>query len=150
MITYKYGDLLKDDAYALVNPVNCFGVSGRGLAKQFASNFREMQKDYERACRKKEVEIGRCHVWRSQDRLIINLPTKEHWKNPSRLEWIIAGLTHLHSIIKSEPDFPSIALPALGCGNGGLNWSMVEPCIQTLASELPEVSFRIYPPMLSP
>ncbi len=135
------GDILTEPAEALVNTVNCVGVMGRGVALQFKKAFPENFKVYANACKKKEVEIGRIYVFDREKefgglvpppsnypRYIFNFPTKKHWRNRSRLEDIEASLKDLGSkIVKHK--IRSIAIPALGCGLGGLEWEQVRPLI---------------------
>jgi O-acetyl-ADP-ribose deacetylase (regulator of RNase III) len=121
MLYYVTGDLLLSPATALVNPVNVVGVMGKGLALQFKLAFPDNFKWYKEACDKGEVKIGRMYITSDGKRFIINFPTKKHWRDPSKLEWVEEGLQDLLKWIY-QFDIDSIALPALGCGNGGLNW----------------------------
>lgn len=130
------GNLLAADVDALVNPVNTEGVMGKGLALQFKKAFPDAFASYERACKDGEVKTGRMHVVHrlAAPRFIINFPTKKHWRAPSRLEYIRDGLDDLVTQIE-QLGIASIAIPPLGCGNGGLNWSQVKPLIEaTFAS----------------
>src|SRR5438094_1382872 len=133
MIKYKKGDILQEDAEALVNTVNCVGVMGRGIALQFKNAFPENFKAYAAACKQGEVEPGRMFVFETgqltPQRYIINFPTKRHWRGKSRLEDIEAGLAALAKLIRSKP-IRSIALPPLGSGLGGLEWATVRPRIE--------------------
>ncbi|MBT0768356.1 macro domain-containing protein [Kineosporia sp. J2-2] len=125
-------DLLAEPADALVNPVNTAGVMGRGLALQFRQAWPAMYADYRQACRNGEVTIGIMHVWATgheQPRYLINFPTKRHWRSPSRLPDIQAGLSDLAATV-SDLALTSIAIPALGCGLGGLPWPDVEAAIR--------------------
>lgn len=148
-ITQLKGDLLRDDAEALVNTVNCVGVMGKGLALSFERCFPEMFQLYRMASLNNEVRIGRMHLWRNpigQPRLVINFPTKMHWRNPSQLEWIAAGLFDLTGVIRAE-QLKSIAIPPLGCGLGGLQWPTVRRLIHdVLQRELfdLDVEVRLY------
>lgn len=125
MIILKQGNLLEDEAEALVNTVNCVGVMGKGIALQFKLAFPEVFSEYEKACRREEVQPGKMHVVSTKllfnPKYVINFPTKRHWKNKSRMEDIEAGLVDLIKVVK-ELEIKSIAIPPLGCGNGGLNW----------------------------
>jgi O-acetyl-ADP-ribose deacetylase (regulator of RNase III) len=149
MIEYTQGNLLDDPAEALVNTVNEVGVMGKGIALMFRERFPENTEAYERACKDKEIHVGRMFVARVQSlwgqRWIINFPTKKHWRQPSKLEWIREGLTDLVRVVK-EKDIRSIALPPLGCGNGGLEWSQVRREIEMALAEVPEVDARVYAP----
>ena len=133
MIERASGDILKSDAEALVNSVNCVGVMGRGVALQFKKAFPENFKAYRLACANEQVQPGRMFVHDrgtlTNPRYIINFPTKTHWKARSRSEHIESGLLALREVIQ-RLRIQSIALPPLGCGLGGLEWSEVRPRIE--------------------
>lgn len=149
MITEERGNLLRAPVDALVNTVNTQGVMGKGIALQFKNAFPAMFKDYAAAAKRGEVVLGRMHVWRTHaltgPRFIINFPTKGHWRAKSRLADIDRGLIDLVRIIE-DLGIDSIAVPPLGCGNGGLEWSQVGPRIRTAFSSLPNVDVRLFPP----
>lgn len=132
MIFESTGDIFDSGAEVLVNPVNCVGVMGAGLAKQFKLRYFDAFVGYKAYC---DIGLtpGQCPFFSINDnQFMACLPTKVHWKDPSRLEWVDAGLKKLRQIC--EPDYwdiKSIAIPALGCGLGGLNWSDVEPLIRS-------------------
>ncbi len=149
MITYTKGNLLQANVEALVNTVNTVGVMGKGIALQFKETFSENYKLYKRAAENKELEIGKVFVT-STGRLdgikwIINFPTKKHWRYPSKLSYIIDGLDDMIDVVK-EKEIKSVALPPLGCGNGGLEWSEVKPILESKLSKLPEVKFLVFEP----
>ncbi|MBL7139258.1 MAG: macro domain-containing protein [Bacteroidales bacterium] len=139
MIIYKTGNLLDSDAEALVNTVNTVGIMGKGIALQFREAFPENYKQYKKAVEANEITIG--HVFVTQlstiegIRYIINFPTKTHWKSPSRIEYIREGLQDLKKVINSL-SIRSIALPPLGCGNGGLDWTLVKKEIEASLSDI--------------
>jgi O-acetyl-ADP-ribose deacetylase (regulator of RNase III) len=145
------GSLLAADVDALVNTVNTEGVMGKGLALQFKKAFPEAFTSYERACKAGEVEVGRMHVVKrlASPRFIINFPTKKHWRRPSRLEYIDAGLSDLVECI-SALGIRSIAVPPLGCGNGGLDWADVRPRIERAFAEIPDVHVVLFEPAGAP
>jgi O-acetyl-ADP-ribose deacetylase (regulator of RNase III) len=149
MLESCWGNLLEADAEALVNTVNCVGVMGKGLALQFKQTFPENFRQYQQACRNEEVRPGQMFIVPTgrldNPRYIINFPTKRHWKNPSRLEDIKTGLQALVAEAK-RLDIHSIAIPPLGCGNGGLDWSRVAPLIESAFAELPEVKVLVFEP----
>src|SRR3954463_11028724 len=129
MIRITRGNLLEADAEALVNTVNTVGVMGKGIALMFKEAFPENFKAYYDACKNKEISIGRIFVTERRDvmggpRWIVNFPTKEHWRSPSKIEWIEEGLADLRRFIE-DCKVRSIALPPLGSGNGGLDWEKV-------------------------
>lgn len=121
-------DLLKTKAEALVNPVNCVGVMGAGLARQFRDKFPDNYVAYLKACENKSLVVGKVFPFRCGSKLIINFPTKKHWKNPSKLDYIKEGLPALKSTLELYR-IKSVAIPMLGCGFGGLNWTDVKPLI---------------------
>jgi O-acetyl-ADP-ribose deacetylase (regulator of RNase III) len=153
MIEFIRGDILRADAEALVNTVNCVGVMGRGIALQVKNAFPENFRAYEAACRREEVEPGRMFVYETgqftNPRYIINFPTKRHWRGRSRIEDIEAGLRALVAEVK-RLGIRSIAVPPLGCGLGGLEWDEVRPRIEAALSELPEVRALVYEPAGAP
>jgi O-acetyl-ADP-ribose deacetylase (regulator of RNase III) len=149
MIVHDSGDLLAADVEALVNTVNCVGVMGKGIALQFKRRYPENFKQYAEACKRGEVRLGHMFVVdlhsMSGPRYIINFPTKNHWKSSSRLVDIESGLNDLVSVIR-DVGITSIAVPALGAGNGGLPWSDVEPLITNALGGLDGVDVHLYPP----
>jgi O-acetyl-ADP-ribose deacetylase (regulator of RNase III) len=149
MINYTEGNLLDADVEALVNTVNTVGVMGKGIALMFKEAFPSNYKAYEQACKRKEVQIGKVFVTEREDLLgpkwLINFPTKEHWRNASKLEWIERGLADLKRFIE-EKKIRSIAIPPLGSGNGGLEWSKVKQLIQAALSTLKDVDVLVYEP----
>jgi O-acetyl-ADP-ribose deacetylase (regulator of RNase III) len=143
------GNLLEADVEALVNTVNCVGVMGKGLALQFKQEFPENFEEYRRACQSGEVKPGQMFVVPTgrltNPRYIINFPTKRHWKNPSRIEDIETGLLALIETVK-QLGIHSIAVPPLGCGNGGLAWARVAPLIEAAFVQVPNVRVLIFEP----
>ncbi len=153
MIELVRGNLLNADVEALVNTVNTQGYMGKGIALQFKKAFPENFKAYARACRRGEVQPGKMFVFdrgmMASPRYIINFPTKRHWREKSRLEDIEAGLKSLVEEVKQRK-IKSIAIPPLGCGLGGLEWSVVRPMIETAFQTLPEVKVLLFEPVGSP
>lgn len=153
MIEYRIGDLLQDEADALVNTVNCVGVMGRGIALQFKEAFPENFSAYAAACRRAEVQPGKMFVFETGQlappRYIINFPTKRHWRGKSRIEDIEAGLATLSQVIR-EKQIRSVAIPPLGSGLGGLDWAQVRPRIEAALRPLGDVSVRVYAPGQAP
>lgn len=149
-IRYLEGDLLRDDAEALVNPVNCVGVMGKGLALAFRRAWPAHFDAYQAACRAGQVRPG---VLLFHDRgvdgsprYLVCFPTKRHWREASRLEDIEAGLKALADEVVAR-EIRSIALPALGCGLGGLSWPDVRARIEGELSRLSGVEVRVYAPV---
>ena len=134
MINLQQGDMMQANAEALVNTVNTVGVMGKGIALQFKEAFHNNNKAYIDACKRKELVPGKLlAVWDENlqlgRKLIINFPTKVHWRQPSKYEYIEKGLVALRELLQKE-SIKSIAIPPLGCGNGGLDWSKVRPMIE--------------------
>jgi O-acetyl-ADP-ribose deacetylase (regulator of RNase III) len=144
------GDLLKQqDVDAIVNTVNCVGVMGKGIALQFKKKWPANFKAYAAACKAGEICLGKMFIFDlgalATPRYIINFPTKDHWRNASNLKDIEAGLQNLVQQIKNL-DIRSIAMPPLGCGNGGLNWADVRPVIEHYFAGLKDVTLRLFEP----
>ena len=138
---------------ALVNTVNTVGVMGKGIALQFKQAYPKNFRAYETACRRGEVRIGRMFVFETgllgQPRWIINFPTKQHWRSRSRLDDIKSGLTDLRRVLQAR-QVRSVAVPPLGCGNGGLDWREVLPLIAVALGDIPDVEVIVYPPKGAP
>lgn len=153
MIITEKGNLLEAKVEALVNTVNCVGVMGKGIALQFKQAFPENFKQYEKACRIGEVKPGKMFVFSTDSFLdskyIINFPTKRHWREKSKIGDIETGLKDLINVVK-EYNMKSIAIPPLGCGNGGLEWREVKPLIIEAFKQVPDVEVHLYEPGKSP
>lgn len=150
MITFTQGNLLDSKAEALVNTVNTLGIMGKGIALMFKEAFPENFKIYEAACKRKEVKLGQMFVTEREDmfgpRWIINFPTKANWRFPSRIEWIEEGLRDLRRVL-DEKGIRSVAIPPLGAGNGGLDWSDVKLRIVAALGEIPGLDVTVYEPV---
>ena len=149
-IIYTKGDIFLADAQAIVNPVNCVGIMGKGLALQFKNKFPDNFKAYVEACKiPHKVETGHLFVFdtgtTNNPRHIINFPTKKHWRDPSKLEYLEVGLMDLVRVI-CQRQLMSVALPPLGCGLGGLAWSDVGPLITKHLEEVPYVTVYVFEP----
>jgi O-acetyl-ADP-ribose deacetylase (regulator of RNase III) len=153
MITETRGNLLTADVEALVNTVNCVGAMGKGIALQFKQAFPDNFKAYEKACRADEVKPGRMFVYATgstvNPRYIVNFPTKRHWRGNSRIEDIESGLKALIDTVR-RLGIRSIAVPPLGSGLGGLDWSQVRPKIEHAFAELPQVEVLVFEPQGAP
>lgn len=153
MIIITHGNLLTADAEALVNTVNTVGVMGKGIALQFKRAYPANYAAYRAACAADEVKLGRMFVFDSgrlgPRRYVINFPTKGHWRANSKLVDVQAGLADLVRVVR-ELGITSVAVPALGCGNGGLDWGEVRSAIERAFAELPEVRVMLFPPEGAP
>lgn len=151
MMELATGNLLDAPVEAVVNTVNTVGVMGKGLALQFKRRFAWNFAIYEAACKRGELEVGRMLVVPVDGvegrvpRFIINFPTKKHWRSPSDLAYIRSGLPALVAEVRDRA-IRSIAIPPLGCGNGGLRWRDVEPLIREAFAALPDVRVLLFPP----
>ncbi len=139
MIEFTQGNLLECGAEALVNTVNTVGVSGKGIALMFKEAYPENYKAYAAASEAGQIEPGGLFITERRDmlgpRYIINFATKDHWRNPSRLAWIEQGLQALRREVQTR-DIRSVAIPPLGAGNGGLQWTDVRPLIEAALRDI--------------
>ena len=153
MLELTRGDILKANTEALVNTVNCVGVMGRGIALQFRKAFPENFKAYKTACDKKQLHPGKMFIYDlnrfENPRYIVNFPTKRHWKGKSKIEDIESGLKALVQEVSSR-NIRSIAIPPLGCGLGGLDWTKVMHLIERAFHKLPRVHVLLYEPAGAP
>lgn len=150
MIELTKGNLLEAPVEALVNTVNTAGIMGKGIALQFKQAYPSMFRDYEQACKAGEVKLGKMQVFdlgglAGGPHWVINFPTKGHWRAASRVEDVAAGLQDLVATIR-RLHINSIAIPPLGCGNGGLDWQDVRPRIESAFAELPKVRVLLFAP----
>jgi O-acetyl-ADP-ribose deacetylase (regulator of RNase III) len=153
MIRNATGNLLQAEAEALVNTVNCDGFMGKGIALQFKQAWPDNFDAYAKACRAKEVRPGQMFIWKTgrmvNPRYIINFPTKRHWREKSLIEDIRSGLRELVADVR-RLGIGSIAMPPLGCGNGGLDWRDVRPLIESAFAELPNTQVQLFSPSGAP
>lgn len=136
MITYLDTNIFQSPAKVLVNTVNTAGVMGKGIAKAFKQLFPEMFKEFQAKCEAGELKVGKLYLFKTQNKWVLNFPTKEHWRKPSKIEYIEAGLREFnrHYI---DWRISSISFPLLGCGNGELDWeSTVRPQMEKYLSQL--------------
>ena len=143
-IIYTDGDILTDKAEAIVIPVNTVGVPGAGLAKAWAKKDPVAAGIYKSLCEKGLIKVGEVTIIKHGDNRWIMFPTKEHWKHPSRIEWIKSGLSDLRQNV-NELGLQSLAVPALGCGLGGLKWEHVKRLMEIYLLPL-RIPINIYPP----
>lgn len=149
MIIYTTGNIFESSAECLVNTVNCEGYMGKGIAYQFKLRYPNNNKDYIRACKSKELYIGSIHSFYEDGKFIVNFPTKDKWREKSKMIYIEKGLDLLVEFIKDK-DITSIAIPPLGCGNGGLDWKDVKHLISNKLKSLEDIcNIMIYEPSVS-
>jgi len=151
-IYFKKGDMFSEPVEALVNTVNCVGVMGKGVALEFKNRWPANFRAYKKLCDAKALAPGQMFIFDTKDlfasegpRFLVNFPTKAHWRSKSKLSYVADGLDALAEKIKYH-NIKSIAIPPLGCGNGGLDWSDVKPLIETKLGELDGVDIIIFPP----
>lgn len=149
MIRYKQGNLLDSDAQALVNTVNTVGVMGKGIALMFKQRFPLNFQLYAAACKARQVQTGRMFVTEVGElegpRWVVNFPTKQHWRDPSQMAWVVEGLQDLRRFLVRE-SVQSVAIPPLGAGLGGLQWSAVRAQIELAFADLP-IDVQVYEPL---
>lgn len=142
------GDIFLSDSQTLTNAVNTVGVMGAGIAKEFKRRFPKMYEDYRGRCKRGEFQIGEPYVWRPESGgqpWILNFPTKRHWRAGSQLAWIDQGLAYIVRHYRSW-EITSLALPALGCSLGGLEWTDVKSLFERHLSVL-DIPVEIYEPV---
>ena len=147
-VTVRSGDLLRSPAQTLVNTVNCVGVMGKGIALEFRRAYPAMFDDYAARCAAGEVRLGEPYLWRParpHRHSILNFPTKRHWRARSRLSDIVDGLDWLEAH-REEWGIESLAVPALGCQNGGLRWAELGPLLFERLNRL-GIPVELYAPL---
>lgn len=149
MVKVLIGDLFASQAQTLVNTVNCVGVMGKGVALEFKKRWPGMFADYQARCARKEVRLGEPYLYRgAAGTSIVNFPTKDHWRSPARLADIERGLDYLVAHLDAW-GITSLAMPPLGCGNGGLEWTEVGPLLYRKLREV-QVPIEVYAPYGTP
>ncbi|MCC7352946.1 MAG: macro domain-containing protein, partial [Anaerolineae bacterium] len=143
-LLFVRGDLFASRAKTLVNTVNCVGVMGKGVALAFKERYPNMYEEYRRQCEQGEIRPGVLRLYKDTHPWVLNFPTKRHWRARSRLEDIEAGLRALAGSYRSW-EITSLAMPALGCGHGGLDWSDVRPLIERYLGDL-DIAIEVYEP----
>jgi len=144
MLRFVSGDLFQSEAQTLVNTVNCAGVMGKGVALAFRERYPHMYEDYLGRCEAGEIAPGVLTLYKNTEPWVLNFPTKRHWRSRSRLEDIEAGLKELVKHYE-EWGIESLAMPALGCGHGGLEWSDVRALIKQHLGGL-DIEIEVYEP----
>ena len=146
MIRFVTGDIIESNSSCLVNTVNCEGFMGKGIAYQFKKRFPENEKEYIKACRNGQLTIGKIFVSNEDGKIIINFPTKDKWREKSQYSFIEQGMNYLVEYLKNS-NIKSIAIPPLGCGNGGLEWINVKSILLKYLEPIQkEMDIAIYEP----
>jgi O-acetyl-ADP-ribose deacetylase (regulator of RNase III) len=144
MIIIKQGNIFQSECQTITSPVNCLGICGKGLALAFKQNFPNYYIEYKNLCTNNKILPGHPVLHKNFTPYILSFPTKDHWRDPSKLEWIETGL----SIIKNKYEqlgIISLALPALGVGLGGLDWTEVKEMTYSILDDLP-LEVELYEP----
>ncbi len=142
-IEYVEGDILEAGTQVVVNTVNCEGVMGKGLALQFKKKYPAMYREYKQKCEEGQITIGQLHLYKGTPKYwILNFPTKNRWRQKSKLEYIEKGLIAFRDNYQ-EWGITSIAFPRLGCQQGGLDWKEVKPLMKNYLANLPRLSVEI-------
>ncbi|MDG6777277.1 macro domain-containing protein [Thiomicrorhabdus sp. zzn3] len=153
-LIFKKGNLFESHDEAIVNTVNCVGVMGKGIALQYKNLFPENYTEYKKQCSQKNIVPGKMFVYEyktedlfagNKPQFIINFPTKDHWRAKSKIEYVEQGLNDFISVI-TQQNIKSVSMPAIGCGNGGLEWSDVKKVVTAKLSSLEGVTINIYEP----
>ncbi|MCM2281460.1 MAG: macro domain-containing protein [Bdellovibrionaceae bacterium] len=145
MITFVQGNLFDSAAQVLTNTVNCVGVMGKGIALEFKNRYPSMFAEYRELCKRGDVQPGQPYLWEDDRVQILNFPTKRDWREDSLLEDIDQGLRYLARHYQ-DMGIQSLALPPLGCGNGGLRWEDVRPLIEKHLGALEDLDVYVYEP----
>lgn len=149
-ITITHGSILESDAQALVNPINCQGIQGKGLALAFVQRFPFLNATIQDAARNAQLKIGQVLVdvlpFTETSFYIFNVPTKDQWQHPSTVAYVTAGLEAIRRTTVNMR-VQSLAIPALGCGLGGLRWSVVKPLILETCAAMAHVNVTVYEPL---
>ena len=147
MINYTTGNILETNTRAIVNTVNCEGFMGKGIAYQFKLKFPENNKEYIKLCRNHQFNIGDIFMHEESDKIILNFPTKNEWRRKSEYDFIEKGLKTLKEKLLNY-NIPSVAIPPLGCGNGGLEWTEVKRLIELYLSDISyKTEITVYEPI---
>ncbi|NOK63726.1 MAG: hypothetical protein GFH27_549379n69 [Chloroflexi bacterium AL-W] len=137
VITYLDINLFESPAQTLVNTVNTVGVMGKGIALTFKQLYPEMFQRYRQICQEKQLEVGKLYVYRTRNKIVVNFPTKKHWRRPSQVDYIEAGLQNFVATYQNY-GITSVSFPQLGCGNGELDWeTQVQPLMESYLHTLP-------------
>lgn len=138
------GDMFKSSAQTLVNTINCVGAMGKGIALEFKKRYPAMYDRYRQLCKDGLIQTGKLWLYKADDgKWVLNFPTKQHWRNPSKVEYIEQGLDKFVKTYK-EKGIISIAFPMLGCSNGGLDKNEILPIMQKYLEQCDDLDVEIY------
>ena len=140
MLSYLRTSILESQAQTIVNTINTVGVMGKGLALAMGNRYPAMASAYKKLCQTGEIDIGKLWLWKESEQWVLNFPTKKHWRNPSKLEYVSAGLEKFVNEYDRRGIY-EISFPRLGCGNGGLDWVDVKPMMENYLGPLPIAVF---------
>ena len=144
MVKVEKGSIFDSSAQTLVNTINCVGAMGKGIALEFKIRYPAMYEQYRVLCQRRLFKPGTLWIYKAEDgKWILNFPTKVHWRNPSKIEYIRAGLEKFVSTWK-EKGITSVAFPLLGCSNGGLDWNEVLPIMKDYLERCEGLEVTIY------
>lgn len=143
MLIYRRTSLFESTAQTLVNTVNCVGVMGKGIAREFKDREPDMFAAYKRICDQGKLTPGKLWLWKGADQWVLNFPTKVHWRHPSKIEWVESGLQKFADNWE-KLGVRQISFPRLGCGNGGLDWDEVKPLMERYLAPLDRVQVYIH------
>ena len=141
-ISYCKGDIFDSTAHVIVNPVNCKGHMGKGLALAFKQRYPQMFVSYQQACREGKLHIGQPILYKASTPWILNFPTKDHWRDDAKIEYLEEGLRYFSTHYTSL-GIKSVAFPKLGTGLGKLSWNVVGPLMLTYLSQV-DINVYVY------
>lgn len=136
MVKYVHGNIFNSTAQTIVNPVNCVGAMGAGLARQFRDRYPDMYIKYREHCLSGLLKPGKLMLYKAEDHWILNFPTKNDWRDDSVIKYIEDGLQKFVDTYKQK-GITSIAFPKIGCGLGGLDWSLMKLVVEKYLNDLP-------------
>jgi len=149
MITFRPDQVIfESKSQVITNTVNCHGVMGKGIALEFKSRFPKMFDDYRLRCEREEVKPGVPYLWEDDGLMILNFPSKNHWKGNSKIEWIEQGFSWIRENYE-RLGISTLAMPPVGCGNGGLYWSDVKVLVEKYFGDLDDLLVTVYLPRQS-
>ena len=147
MLKFVSGNMFDSNADVLINTINCVGIMGKGIALAFKNKYPDMFATYRQLCRYDKISPGSIWPYYTDDfKIIVNFPTKDHWINPSEYSYIENGLKKLRTYLLQCHRGSIVAIPALGCGNGGLDWNRVKQMIEEQLSDLDHLSIQVFVP----